>query len=52
MSELKERHNGNLMDAFKRSHKLLSRAVALPISALNMDEALPRRVRAAIEKAI
>jgi len=51
MSELVDRHDGNLERAFLKSHKLLSRAVALPIS-VKLDTGLPLRIRACIQAAL
>ncbi len=51
MNELVERHDGNLETTFIKSHKLLSRAVALPIS-VTLDTGLPLRIRACIEAAL
>ncbi len=51
MSELVERHDGNLETAFLKSHELLSRAVALPIS-VKLDTGLPSRIRACIHDAV
>ena len=51
MPELKHRHNGDLDSAFPKSRSLLRRAVALPISALELGDDVPRRIRDAISKA-
>jgi 8-amino-3,8-dideoxy-alpha-D-manno-octulosonate transaminase len=51
MKELVDSHGGDLSNAFPSSMHLLSRAVSLPVMAF-MDDELPQRVRAAIEKAL
>ena len=51
MTPLVNSHSGNLSSSFQKSHDLLSRAVALPVSAtMNSDH--PSLVRQAIEKAL
>jgi len=52
MPELKARHGGNLLDAFWKSEKFLRRAVALPISALEIGRDVPARIRDAVKKAV
>ena len=51
MPELAERHDGNLTGAFARSHKILSAAVALPIS-VDIDNEMPRRIRKTLISAL
>lgn len=51
MPELVQRHDGDLEVAFLRSHDLLSKAVALPVS-VNMDHDLPLRLRNCLIEAL
>lgn len=51
MPELMMAHDGNLQAAFPQSHKILSRAVSIPVGVY-MAEDVPARFRMAIEKAI
>jgi len=51
MPELMERHEGALSAAFAESHKILSAAVALPIS-VHIDNEMPGKIRKALMKAL
>lgn len=51
MPELIAAHGGDLGGAFPRSRRLLERAVSLPVM-VNMAEALPQTIRAALSEAL
>ncbi len=51
MTPLVNAHSGDLMSSFKKSHAILSRAVALPVH-VKMSEEYPKLVRQAIGKAL
>ena len=51
MPSLMESHSSDLASAFKKSHDILSKAVALPIS-VNMDKGHPSLVKQAISNAL
>lgn len=52
ISELKKRHNGNLLSAFQKSEAILKRAVALPISSVAIEKNIPGRIKSAIKHAL
>ena len=51
MPQLVSSHNGNLENAFEKSHEILSRAVSLPIGVM-LDVGKPSEISQAISKAL
>ena len=48
MPDLKTRYSQNLSKAFQKSEDILSRAVALPITALELEKDVTERIRKSV----